>query len=71
MMPQGDRMWVGFNSKGALASVDHLHFHVGLKNELIQPGKTSLYIEKIWNETLQTPSKSFSCETHAVYTLNK
>ena len=28
-------IWIGFNSKGALASVDHLHFHIGPKSRLL------------------------------------
>ena len=35
MMPSADRLWVGFNSKGAQSSVDHQHFQVILVSELL------------------------------------
>ena len=48
LMPaRASDVWVGFNSKGALSSVDHLHFQVGMVRELLQPGKSSLFIQEL------------------------
>ena len=44
MMPAGDQLWIGYNSRGAFSTVNHLHFHLGIIAELLQPGESHLYI---------------------------
>lgn len=66
MMLPGSQLWIGYNSKGALASVDHLHFHVGLVSELVQPGRTRLWIEDHWDAENESRLTHFTCQTHKV-----
>lgn len=47
IMGEPGDLFVGFNSKGALASVDHLHFHIGtVKNLLQEDAQSVIYAVK-------------------------
>ena len=46
MIPDPEDIWIGFNSTGAHSSVNHLHFHVALKSQLVAEGQTELMIER-------------------------